>query len=197
MSRQDFQNLSEETLVTPVAESVPGNVPVPETKLEAEPPLEPETKLNPEPELDLEQELDPQKKAKPEPKTDAEPEKKSEPKPELPSKPVSKRKSASKKRKKKKQKWPGWIMPTAIILFICVIVEFLVLHEVNTSEFQAAALSSIGRNISFEMQPGENPHMRYPKSGPYNERLGYSFIPFYIKALQGDGFVVTAQAQTS
>ena len=85
----------------------------------------------------------------------------------------------------------------AIVFGICLVVEFVVCNEITASPVQAALFSSYGRRVFFEMQPGVNPLMRTPKAGPYNERLGYSYLPFYIKALQGDGFSVVAQMHAS
>jgi membrane peptidoglycan carboxypeptidase len=92
---------------------------------------------------------------------------------------------------------PFWIFFLAIFLGICVIVTGLVCNEMLTSEVQAKWFSLYGSRLSFEMQPNANEGMRYPKSGPYNERLGYSFLPFYTKALQGDDFTIVEQMRAS
>src|ERR1700749_1318377 len=47
------------------------------------------------------------------------------------------------------------------------------------------------------MRPGPNPDIRYPSSGPYNQRLGYSYLPFFIKSLQAEDYDVAAQMRTS
>ncbi len=47
------------------------------------------------------------------------------------------------------------------------------------------------------MKPGPNEHMRYPKAGPYNERLGYTYLPFYAKTLLAGDFAVVEQARGS
>lgn len=69
--------------------------------------------------------------------------------------------------------------------------------EMFTSSLQAHVLSWVGRGVFFEMQEGPNPDMRYPKFGPYNERLGYTYIPFYKKALRAEDFEVVAQMRGS
>ncbi len=85
----------------------------------------------------------------------------------------------------------------AIVFGLCLVVEFIVCNEITASPVQAAIFSSYGQRIFFQMQSGVNPVLRTPKAGPYNERLGYSYLPFYIKALQGDGFSVEAQMRAS
>ncbi|MDE1900698.1 MAG: transglycosylase domain-containing protein [Alphaproteobacteria bacterium] len=70
-------------------------------------------------------------------------------------------------------------------------------HEMETSQLQARFFSRYDRGISFQMQPDVNPLMRFPKYGPYNARLGYSYMPFFIKAIQADDFTVAAQMRAS
>jgi membrane peptidoglycan carboxypeptidase len=118
---------------------------------------------------------------------------------------AAKKKPAKRKHKPSKRKSPSpkhktrffWVVPFAIFLGICFIIGSLVYGEMRSSEAQAKWLSWYGRQISFEMLPGNTAHVRYPKYGPYNERLGYSYMPFYIKALQTDDFTVAAQMRAS
>ncbi len=90
-----------------------------------------------------------------------------------------------------------WVLPLAVFVGICIIVGGIAYDEILTSGAQAKWFSWYARRIAFEMEPDAAAHMRYPKSGPYNERLGYSYLPFYIKALQADDFTVAAQMRAS
>jgi membrane peptidoglycan carboxypeptidase len=90
-----------------------------------------------------------------------------------------------------------WAVPLAIFLGIFIIIGAIVYDEMRTSEVQAKWLSWYGRHITFAMEPDANLQLRYPKFGPYNERLGYSYLPFFIKALQADDFSVAAQMRAS
>jgi membrane peptidoglycan carboxypeptidase len=90
-----------------------------------------------------------------------------------------------------------WIIPILIAIGVLVITGVLIRNEMKTSKIQAEWLSAYGRQISFAPEAGPNPAMRYPASGPYNQRLGYTYLPFYIKALQGDDYTVSEQMRSS
>src|SRR5262249_51624188 len=49
----------------------------------------------------------------------------------------------------------------------------------------------------FHSEPGANPNMRYPSDGPYNQRLGYTYLPYFVKSLQTDDYNVAAQMRAS
>lgn len=90
-----------------------------------------------------------------------------------------------------------WIIPILIALGVIVVVGVLMRDEMRTSKMQAEWLSGYDKQISFALQPGLNPELHYPTGGPYNQRLGYSYLPFFIKALQADDYDVAAQMRTS
>lgn len=88
-----------------------------------------------------------------------------------------------------------------VVLFLLLILGYLVgsgvTHELLTSEIQARFFAWWGQHITFSMQPGENPALRFPKAGPHNERLGYAYLPFYLKSLEGSGFSISEQVRPS
>jgi membrane peptidoglycan carboxypeptidase len=69
--------------------------------------------------------------------------------------------------------------------------------ELPSSTLQARYLSALGSQISFAMEPGPSPLIRYPRTGPYDLRLGYVGLPGFLQRLRALGFVITAQAQVS
>jgi membrane peptidoglycan carboxypeptidase len=99
-------------------------------------------------------------------------------------------------RRKKKRK-VFWVIPLLFLVSVCAISATLAYREMKTSELQASWLSWYGKQILFEMHPGPNPAMRYPKAGPYNERLGYSYMPFYMKTLVAGDYKIAEQARAS
>jgi len=90
-----------------------------------------------------------------------------------------------------------WVFPFAIFVGTAALIAAAVSDEIRTSEIQSEWFSWYGRQVTFAMQSGANPDEHYPKFGPYNERLGYSYLPFYIKALRADDFTVAAQMRAS
>ena len=69
--------------------------------------------------------------------------------------------------------------------------------EIETSRMQARYLSELGRDIGFAVADGPSERIRFPGSGPYDERLGYGSLPSFQKRLVERGFAVTAQARDS
>jgi len=90
-----------------------------------------------------------------------------------------------------------WIIPVIILLGALTVAGALVRDEMQTSRLQAQWLSYYDSFIHFSMKPGPNPQMRYPAAGPYNQRLGYSYLPFFAKALSAEDYAVAAQARGS
>lgn len=85
---------------------------------------------------------------------------------------------------------------TGIIVAGMVLTVF-VKEEVNTSNYQARYLSDISKQLSFQLEPGASSSIRFPKYGPYDNRLGYTALPEIMGRLQNAGFGVTAQAYSS
>lgn len=69
--------------------------------------------------------------------------------------------------------------------------------EARDSRLQARYFSELARGISWEMQPGANPELWLPQSGPYNVRLGYSGMKDMLPRLLAAGYDISAQARQS
>ncbi len=69
--------------------------------------------------------------------------------------------------------------------------------ELPSSTLQARYLSTLGSQISFAVEPGPSPLIRYPRPGPYDLRLGYVALPNFIQRLRALGFTITTQARVS
>jgi membrane peptidoglycan carboxypeptidase len=70
-------------------------------------------------------------------------------------------------------------------------------RELLSSTLQARYLSSFSSQLSFAVEPGPSTLMRYPTTGPYDQRFGYVGLPSFIQHLRALGFDVTAQARFS
>jgi membrane peptidoglycan carboxypeptidase len=70
-------------------------------------------------------------------------------------------------------------------------------EEVQTSKYQARYLSQISQQLSYKLISGASPSIRYPHSGPYDEKLGYTSLPATIERLEKVGFSIAAQASIS
>ncbi len=90
-----------------------------------------------------------------------------------------------------------WIVPLLIFIGLVTIFFVVARDEMHTSKLQAQWLSYYGSLIHFDVEPGLNANLRYPSDGPYNQRLGYNYLPFYIKSLAADNYTVAAQARAT
>jgi hypothetical protein len=52
-------------------------------------------------------------------------------------------------------------------------------------------------DLTFKVEPGTSPAMRFPQSGPYDQRLGYVELPSLIRRLMARDFDVVRQARQS
>ena len=59
--------------------------------------------------------------------------------------------------------------------------------ETRTSRLQARLLSLLTAHMDFSLRDGPNPDFRTPGHGPYDERLGYAFLPEMLAALTRSG----------
>jgi hypothetical protein len=74
---------------------------------------------------------------------------------------------------------------------------FGVVTEARTSWLQAELFSRAARSLTFEVQPGPSATIRYPRTGPYDERLGYVELPAFIERLEAQSFTIERQARLS
>lgn len=69
--------------------------------------------------------------------------------------------------------------------------------ELQASPLQSRLFTKLASGFHYSVEPGSNPDARFPDAGPYDERLGYSRLPVFIRSLEQQGFVVTHQARLS
>ncbi|OGA97574.1 MAG: glycosyl transferase family 51 [Burkholderiales bacterium RIFCSPHIGHO2_12_FULL_61_11] len=95
-----------------------------------------------------------------------------------------------------RRNWGRWLL--LIILFgLMAVAVLLVGNELRSSRWQARTLSELGHELTFKLEPGPSPSIRFPESGPYDERLGYSRIPAFTQSLTKQDYLVTQQARIS
>jgi membrane peptidoglycan carboxypeptidase len=90
-----------------------------------------------------------------------------------------------------------WLLGLALLAGLIHVAVQLVREEMESSRLQARHLSRIAGELTFGVEPGPSPDIHFPEYGPYDIRLGYSFIPQFVARLQQRDYVVTAQARWS
>ncbi|MGB4101968.1 MAG: transglycosylase domain-containing protein [Alphaproteobacteria bacterium] len=90
-----------------------------------------------------------------------------------------------------------WVWFWAFMFSLMLATGYALYWEIKISFLQARYLSRYAAHMTYTLEPGTNPELQFPEEGPYNQRLGYSYLPSFIKALQSDGFEVSSQARMS
>lgn len=91
----------------------------------------------------------------------------------------------------------GWISLFIVLVGSTYVFGHLVADEVRTSHWQARYLASYGKSLTYATAPGPSDSIRFPNSGPYDKRMGYSAIPHYTEMLEARGFVRESQVRMS
>lgn len=74
-----------------------------------------------------------------------------------------------------------------VLVALGVASYFFLRDELPSSALQARHLSALGSQLSFTVEPGPSPLIRYPTTGPYDLRLGYVSLPGFIQRLRARG----------
>lgn len=93
-------------------------------------------------------------------------------------------------RQKRTRRWIAAVVATGGLVALAA-------AEIRTSWLQSWIFSAVARRVSFTVEAGPNPEIRYPRPGPYDQRLGYSEIGKFVQRLGSAGYEVKAQARAS
>ncbi|MBI3283703.1 MAG: penicillin-binding protein [Burkholderiales bacterium] len=85
----------------------------------------------------------------------------------------------------------------ALILLSVAVGAGLVWREMHSFAMQARFFSRLAQQLTYRLEPGPSPAIRFPGAGPYDERLGYSALPAFLSRLQAKDYAITAQARIS
>jgi hypothetical protein len=73
----------------------------------------------------------------------------------------------------------------------------LVLLQANLPYLEPLFVWRAVTDMTYKIEAGRSPAIRFPRSGPYDQRLGYVSLPSLIQRLQGRDFDVERQARQS
>lgn len=84
----------------------------------------------------------------------------------------------------------------ASVLGIAGVTAFL--HwELTTSGLEATWVGSILPRLTYRVMPGASPRIQFPADGPYDQELGYTRLPEFMKRLDAAGWEIESQARLS
>ena len=97
---------------------------------------------------------------------------------------------------------PWWrrkftLVVAALVVLTVLGVAHLVVTEAESSTFQARYFAGGAAKLKFWVEPGPSHSIRFPQSGPYDQRLGYSEMPAFLDRLRAKGYRIEAQARHS
>jgi membrane peptidoglycan carboxypeptidase len=92
-----------------------------------------------------------------------------------------------------------WLRYTLLAIGLCLAISVgrVIQQELLTSTHQARYLAALARQLTFHVASGPSPSIRYPTTGPYNRRLGYTKLPTFLERLMAGAFIFKAQARLS
>jgi membrane peptidoglycan carboxypeptidase len=80
---------------------------------------------------------------------------------------------------------------------IVVVMTLAALVEMRTSTAQALVLSRAAAWLTYRVEAGPSKAIRFPRTGPYDERLGYTRLGTFVERLESAGYRVDRQARLS
>ena len=83
----------------------------------------------------------------------------------------------------------------AIAVAAGITLALVALLEFHTAWLQSLFLADLGSSLTFRVEPGPSPSIRFPPSAPYDDRLGYAELPERIDMLAARGFAIESQAR--
>lgn len=96
------------------------------------------------------------------------------------------------------RRWPFTLAKWSVGVAVLAGGGWLAYEEMRTSAFQSRFFADWAATLRYELKQGEPATgSRYPKSGPSDERMGYTRLPDFLASLTGRGYQVVSQAQQS
>jgi membrane peptidoglycan carboxypeptidase len=90
-----------------------------------------------------------------------------------------------------------WFWFCFALAWLAAACALLIQWEMKTSTLQSHYLAPYAAQMTYALAPRMNPELRIPKTGPYNQRLGYTLLPQFVQGLQNRGFDVAWQMRAS
>lgn len=84
-----------------------------------------------------------------------------------------------------------------LIVLGILVLSYAAYSELQASRLQARYFSGLARDMKFGVEAGPSASIRFPRTGPYDHRLGYSELPTFLKRLQAKGYEVDSQARVT
>ena len=101
--------------------------------------------------------------------------------------------AAAPRRRRRFGRFALWTL--GVLLAICAALA--IGYELQTSALQAYLLPRYTAKVSYKMADGPSQSIAFPRSAPFDDRLGYSHLGDFQRRLVERGFIVDRQAVVS
>jgi membrane peptidoglycan carboxypeptidase len=92
--------------------------------------------------------------------------------------------------RKRLKRWLWWLA-AFLMVFLCAFIEF------QTSALQSWIFTSTNERLYFSLGDGPSKEITYPRSAPFDDRLGYSKLPAFLPRLEAQKYRITQQVRQS
>ncbi len=92
-----------------------------------------------------------------------------------------------------------WRNAIVFAIGVALLITSLAVYDElgGSSTLQARNFHRLSREAGFHVAPGRSPSIRFPATGPLDQRLGYVELPRFLERLDTQGCPTTSQARWS
>jgi membrane peptidoglycan carboxypeptidase len=84
-----------------------------------------------------------------------------------------------------------WVLGVLLFFFLCAFIEF------QTSALQSWIFTSTNERLYYKLEDGASKEIAFPRSAPFDDRRGYSKLPFFLSRLEAQKYRITKQVRQS
>ena len=88
-------------------------------------------------------------------------------------------------------------LSAALLVVLMAALALLALLESRSSRLQSQQFSRLAQTLTWQLEPGPSEAIRYPGEGPFDKRLGYSSLGFFLPRLLAHDYRIERQVRFS
>ncbi|MCY1504121.1 Transglycosylase [compost metagenome] len=84
-----------------------------------------------------------------------------------------------------------------VLLVLVTALALALYHELRTADLQSREISRYAATLTYSLEQGPSPAIRFPEAGPFDLRLGYARLPNMLERLAKRDYLILQQTQFS
>lgn len=84
-----------------------------------------------------------------------------------------------------------------VLLLVLALLGLLLAHELRTASLQSRQISQYASTLTYRLEQGPSPAIRFPEAGPFDLRLGYALMPQLLERLTRRDYLIEQQVRFS